>query len=180
MWGGLVMTEPLIQEQAGYLLQGLNQHFSRTIDPRLHQYCECWMEDVELKFAPKDQGLGRDIGWIKYTAVFSFERFPFKQCQPSVLMANTLAWLGDCDEFREQHNLSDPSFEIEPESDDTVIMTIEVVMTEPLMLVEDEQGPIIWDGKRWKNAPYEIWCAERIDVLSGHNPPSSVTADDKD
>lgn len=173
------MKDTLDQCQAGFMLQGLNQHLSRTIEPRLHQYIECWMEDIELKFAPKDHGLGRNIGWLTYTAVFSFERFPFKTHSPAVVMANTLAWLDDHDEFRERHDLSDPNFDIEPESDDAVIMTLEVEMTEPLMLLEDEQGDIYWDGKRWTNAPYEVWQAEHIEVLSGHNPPSPVTRDDQ-
>ena len=168
------------QYQAGCLLQGLNQHLSSTTDARLHQHFECWMEDIQLKFAPKNQGLGRDIGWMEYTAVFSFEQFPFKKQNPAVVMANTLAWLDDHDEFRERHDLNDPSFDIEPESDNTVIMTLEVEMTEPLMVVEDTEGEIYWEGKRWKNAPYEIWCAEHIEVINANNPPSSVTANDQD
>ncbi|NOH82841.1 hypothetical protein F0249_03385 [Vibrio sp. 03-59-1] len=174
------MTEPINQYQAGFMLQGLNQHLSSTIDARLHQHFECWMEDIQLKFAPKDQGLGRDIGWMEYTAVFSFEQFPFKKQNPAVVMANTMAWLYDHDEYRDRYNLSDPSFDIEPESDDTVIMTLEVEMTEPLMVVEDPKGEIHWEGKRWSNAPYEIWSAEHIDVINANNPASPVTADDQD
>lgn len=174
------MTEPINQYQAGFLLQGLNQHLSCTIDARLHQHFECWMEDIQLKFAPKNQGLGRDIGWMEYTAVFSFEQFPFKKQNPAVVMANTMAWLSDHDEYRDRYNLSDPSFDIEPESDDTVIMTLEVEMTEPLMVIEDPDGEIYWEGKRWANAPYEIWSAEHIDVINANNPASPVTADDQD
>ncbi len=174
------MSEIKNQYQAGFMLQGLNQHLSNTTDERLHNHFECWMEDIELKFAPKDQGLGRDIGWMQYTAVFSFERFPFKKHNPAVVMANTMAWLYDFDEFRERFDLADPSFDIEPESEDTVIMTLEVEMTEPLMLVEDAQGDIYWEGKRWINAPYEIWSAEHIDILGGNSPASSVTANDQD
>ncbi|EHH1172439.1 phage tail protein [Vibrio parahaemolyticus] len=174
------MTEPLDQCQAGFMLQGLNQHLSSTIDRRLHQHIECWMEEIELKFMPKHQGLGRDMGWLEYTAVFSFEQFPFKKQNPAVVMANTLAWLDDHDEFREKFNLADPSFDIEPESDDTVIMTLEVQMTEPLMVVEDPEGDIYWEGKRWSNAPYEIWRAEHVDVINANNPPSSVMEHDQD
>ncbi|CAE6928991.1 hypothetical protein ACOMICROBIO_GDFFDHBD_02473 [Vibrio sp. B1REV9] len=174
------MNEPLNQYQAGFMLQGLNLHLSSSVDERLHPYIDCWMEDIELKFAPKNQGLGRDIGWMQYTAVFSFEQFPFRKQNPAVVMANTMAWLDDHDEFRDKFNLTDPTFDIEPEGDDTVIMTLEVSMIEPLMVVEDPQGDIVWDGKRWRNAPYEIWSAEHIDVLSGNNPPSSVDDDDQD
>lgn len=168
------------QYQAGFMLQGLNQHLSQTTDERLHKHIECWMEDVGLTLSPKNQGLGFDIGQMQYTAVFSFERFPFKKSNPAVVMANVLAWLDDHDEYRERFDLAEPSFDIEPESDDTVIMTVEVELIEPLMLVEDEHGEVIWRGKRWTNAPYEVWSAEHIDVINANNPPSPVTVDDQD
>ena len=173
------MTEPINQYQAGFMLQGLNQHLSQAIPERLHKHFECWMEDVELTLQPKNQGQGFDIGYMQYTAVFSFERFPFKKVHPSIVMVNVLAWLDDNDEFRDQFKLVNPTFDVEPESDDTVIMTLEVELIEPLMVIEDPSGDIVWRGKRWINAPYEIWEAEHISIINANNPSSPVIADDQ-
>lgn len=173
------MSEIQSQLQAGFMLQGLNQHLSQAIPERLHKYFECWMEDVELTLQPKDQGLGSDIGYMQYTAVFSFEQFPFKKVHPSTVMINVLAWLDDNDELREKFDLAEPRFDIEPESDDTVIMTLEVELIEQLMVIEDPNGDIVWRGKRWINAPYEIWEAEHISIINANNPPSPVITDDQ-
>jgi hypothetical protein len=173
------MSEPLDQTQAGYLLQGLNQRISAVVPERLHKHIECWMEDIEMIMSPKNQGLGRDIGYLSYSAVFSFERFPFKQCNPATVMASVMGWLMDYDEFREKFELPDPTGDVEPEKDDTVVMTIELEFIEPLMVVEDPEGLIQWDGKTWSVAPYEIWVAEHIDVLAGDNPAATVSADDQ-
>ncbi len=172
------MNEVLDQTQAGYLMQGLNNRISQAVPARLHRYIECWMEDVELIMSPKNQGLGRDIGYLSYTAIFSFERFPFKQCSPAMVMASVMGWLMDYDEFREKFDLPDPVCDVEPEQNDTVIMTIEVELIEPLMVIEDLEGQILWDGKSWSVAPYEIWFAEHIDIRTGENPPATVSVDD--
>lgn len=172
------MSEVKNQSQAGFMLQGLNQHLSDTTPERLHKHVECWMEGVELILQPKNQGQGCDIGYMRYTAVFSFEQFPFKKVNPATVMVNVLAWLDDHDEYREQFTLEAPSFDVEPESDDTVIMTLDVEFIEPLMVVEDPNGGIVWRGKRWVNAPYDVWEAEHISVINANNPPSPVMTDD--
>ena len=173
------MSEIKSQPQAGFMLQGLNQHLSNTTPERLHKHIECWMEDVELILSPKNQGQGLDIGYMQYTAVFSFERFPFKKVNPAIVMINVLAWIDDNDEYRERFKLVNPSFDVEPESDDTVIMTLEVELIEPLMVIKDPDGEIVWRGKRWTNAPYEIWEAAHISIINANNPPSTVSIDDQ-
>ena len=171
------MSEVMDQTQAGYLLQGLNARISEVVPEKLHHNVECWMEDVELVLSPKNQGQGRDIGKLFYTAVFSFERFPFKKFQPAVVMASVMGWLMDFDDFREKHELKDPVCDVEKESDDTAIMTIEIEFVEPLMVVKDPNGLIQWDGLTWSLAPYEIWVAENIDIFAANNPAATVSND---
>ena len=172
------MSELKSQTSAGYYLQGLTQHLNQVIPERQHKYIDCWMENVELMLCSKDQGLGRDIGFISYSAAFSFERFPFKQIDPAVVMANVMAWLMDNDEHRDRFELNDPKFDVESETEDTVLMGLEIEFIEPLMVVEDAEGPIFWDEKRWSLAPYEIWQAEHGDIVAANNPPAPVTSDD--
>lgn len=159
------MTQPVSQTTAGYYLQGLVQHLNRVIPERLHQSIECWMEDVELMMGAKHQGLGSDIGYLSYNASFRFERFPFEKMDPAVVMANVMAWIEDNDTHRERYELNDPSFDVEPESDKTVMMSLEVEFIEPLMVVPDASGDIFWRGKQWALATYDVWTAEHGEVF---------------
>lgn len=158
------MTENRSQAEAGFKLQALTQHIKAMLPHQIHHSIDVWMEDVQLHLVPEDKGQGFDIGQIEYTAQFSFERFPFKQVDPATVMAGVMAWLMDNDESRSDYELEDPSFDVEPESEDTVIMTMEIEFLESLMVVEDESGPILWQGQRFKLAPYEIWVAEYASV----------------
>ena len=162
------------QYSAGYYLKGLTSRVNSVVPKALHKHFDCWMEDVELILAPKEYGSGRDIGHLSYKAVLSFERFPFKKCAPEIVLASIMAWVMDCDEHREQFNLPDPTADIEPESEDCVEMVIEVQFREPFMVVEDANGPIEWEGRKWKVAPYEIWVAEHGDIMSGNGPAAPI------
>lgn len=162
------MSDPLSQTQAGYYLQGLMNHLKSVIPSRQHKHMECWMEDIEMMLGAKNQGLGAEIGYISYNASFSFERFPFQKIDPAIVIASVMAWLMDTDKHREDFYLNDPTFDIESESDSTVLMTLEVEFIEPLMVVPDENGPITWQGEKWSLAPYEVWVAEHGDVVIGN------------
>lgn len=159
---------------AGYYLKGITAAIQALLPAKLHQNFDSWMEDLEMNLIPKHQGLGRDIGYLSYKAVLSFERFPFKQFAPEIVLASVMAWLMDHDKHREDFELSDPSADVEPEDNKTAEMTIEVDFKEPLMVVEDEHGLILWEGKRWTVAPYEIWVAEHGDVVAANNPASPL------
>ena len=165
------MKEPVSQTSAGYYLQGLVQHLNNVLPERQHKHIECWMEDLELMLGSKNQGHGADIGYISYNASFSFERFPFKEIDPAIVMANVIAWIEDNDQHREVYELNDPRFDVEPSSDSTVEMTLEIEFIEPLMVVPDERGQIIWQGKQWALAPYEIWTAKHGEVFIAHTRP---------
>lgn len=164
-------NQPVSQTSAGYYLQGLVQHLNRVLPKRQHKHIECWMEDLELLTGSKNQGHGSDIGYISYNASFSFERFPFKEIDPAIVMANVLAWIEDFDQHRERFELNDPSFDVEPSSDTTVLMTLEIEFIEPLMVVEDLNGQILWQGKQWALAPYEVWVAEHGEVFIANTLP---------
>ena len=163
------MSHTESQYSGGYYLKGITEAIQTLLPAKLNKNFDCWMEDLEMHLTPKHHGLGRDIGYLSYKAVLSFERFPFKQFAPEVVLASVMAWLMDFDKHREDFQLSDPSADVEPEDDNTAEMTIEVEFKEPLMVVEDEQGLIQWEGKRWTVAPYEIWVAEHCNVRTVNN-----------
>lgn len=162
-----VTKEP--QAQLGYMLQALNEKLVSIVPKKCHKDMKCWMEDVELKLAPKHHGHGLDIGRMEYTAVFSFERFPFNEFNPAIVYAVVMGWLQDHDSLREQFELDDPISDVEPDSDTTAIMTIEIDFVEPISVVESPNGLIEWRSKRYELAPYEIWIAEHCTLLVGND-----------
>lgn len=167
------MSMKQINYSAGYYLKGLTSAIQELLPAKVNKNFDCWMEDLEMQLVPKCHGQGRDIGYLSYKAVLSFERFPFKQFAPEIVLASVMAWLMDFDKYRENFELSDPTADVEPEDDNTAEMTIEVDFKEPLMVVEDENGLIVWEGKRWTIAPYEIWVAEHCDIITQRSEPSS-------
>ncbi|MFA0607261.1 phage tail protein [Vibrio amylolyticus] len=154
------MTEYL----PGVYLRGLNDRILELVPNSLHSDIECWMEGIELVINPSHQGRGRDIGYMTYSGIFSFERFPFKKVNTASVMASVMAWLMDNDAHREDFELGNPTCDVEPTSDDTVIMTIEIDFVEPLKVVENPDGDVLWNGKRWSVAEYEIWQAKHVEV----------------
>ncbi|WP_019615488.1 phage tail protein [Psychromonas ossibalaenae] len=167
------MSAPLSQTDAGYYLQGLLSHLKKVTPERQHKHIECWMEDVEILVGAKNQGLGRDIGYISYSALFTFERFPFQQVDPAVIIANVMAWIMDNDQHRDEFELNDPVFDVESESETTVLMNLEIEFIEPVMVVPDDAGPIYWQDSHWSLAPYEIWTAVHGDVVIANTQPAS-------
>lgn len=154
------------QGRNGYKLQQLTKHIKSVLGEQLESCMESWMEELSLELTPKNNGLGMDIGVMTYQAVFSFERFPFKQQDPALVMASVMAWLQDNDPERERFELAPPAVDVEPESDSEVIMTIEVPFREAISVVKDENGPLLWKGKRYKLADYEIWLAKKETVFT--------------
>ena len=80
------------------------------------------------------------------------------------MLAAVAAWVQEHDGYREQYELADPEYAVTPNDEKTADLEIQLAFTEPLRLIEHEQGPINWLGKRWNVAPYDIWVAEQIDM----------------
>lgn len=150
------------QSEMGYLLQTLTAHLLTVIPKNCHSLLESWMDGAELQLTPKHQGLGVDLGMMEYEAVISIERFPFREFEPAIVMASVMAWLQSNDPYREPYELEDPRFKVEPESDKTANVEIDIQFIEPVTLVEEAKGVIHWHGKQYNLAEYEVWVAERF------------------
>ena len=87
-----------------------------------------------------------------------------------MLFANVGAWLMDHDSERfELEDLNDPDVDIVLEDEKCAEVLISVMFEEPVKVVEDSEGAIYWNGKRWNIADYEVWVVENLtDVVTAH------------
>lgn len=93
----------------------------------------------------------------QYDAVIGIERYPG---DGSLLVAAVMAWLQDCDPEREYQAVGDPQIDISLNDYSSSDVDIAVAFEEPLVAVEDESGPLVFQGKKWRLAEPEIVPAE--------------------
>lgn len=154
-------VERVGQSEMGYLLQALTEHLLKVVPEKCHKTFDSWMDTAELRLEPRDEGFGQQLGLMDYEAVLSLSEFPFRESDPAVVLASVMAWLQDNDPFREKYELDDPTFEVEPESENVANVEINIHFIEPVTVVEDEKGQIDWQGKKYSISSYEVWIAEK-------------------
>lgn len=158
------------QSKKGYYLQGVTQRLYQVLPKKLHDHMDAWMTEITPVTGAKSYGSGgMTLYWMKYTAVFDFERFPFTEFDPQVLFANVMAWLYDHDLYRDDHGLDSPTFDNEAETDRTSTVSIEIEFIEPVDIVLDPQGVIDYMGQKWTLAPHKEWAAEHGDIAVGRH-----------
>jgi hypothetical protein len=156
------MTPPLAQ---GAFLHALHTELKRVLPDKLHKQLDSWMESGTVKLEPKNMGAGGVIvAQLSYQAVFTVEGLPFRLVDPAMLLAVAAAWVQEHDHDRDMRGLEDPTYTVTPLDDATADMELAVDFIEPLSLIPDENGPISWQGQRWKVAPYEVWVALDADI----------------
>lgn len=144
----------------GYYLQALSGAIKALLPAKCHKDFDAWMQDGTVRLAPKHGGNGVQLARLDYQAVFLIEDLPFKELDPALVLATVAAWLQDHDTEREQFELPDPEYDVEPIDERTADLTISVQFSEPLYLQPDATGPITYDGQRYRVALYEVWVAE--------------------
>ncbi|GHA05623.1 phage tail protein [Oceanisphaera arctica] len=158
----------------GYYLQALSGVIKELLPRKCHKDFDAWMQNGTLRLAPKHGGNGMQLARLDYQAVFLIEDLPFKELDPALVLATVAAWLQDVDTEREQFELPDPDYDVEPIDDRTADLTISVQFSEPLFLLPDAAGPIAYGGQRYSVAPYEVWVAETGQVRVNGGQPGST------
>lgn len=157
----------------GYFLSALHRELERVLPKRCARSLDSWMEGGTLRLEPKDMGItGMDLAWLSYTAVFSLESLPFRECRTETLLAVAASWIQEHDHYREQFALPEPTYAVMPNDEHSADIELEVQFAEPLRIVEDPQGAINWLNKTWTVAPFDVWVADEItlSVAGGAHP----------
>jgi len=147
-------------------LQQLCEYLSQNMQPYVKQNdIDGWQGGGELMINTENLGLGGYLlaKW-KYDAVIEIERFPHRKVNPYNLLAMVAVWLIANDESRDEYELQDPDFDIAVISKDQAQITIELDFIDNIELLPDEQGPIEFNGERYRVSLVPINVAENAEL----------------
>lgn len=150
-------------------LESLTQFFKDNVPPRAMLGFSSEMDELQYIPAQKDLGLGQyRLAILRSTALLSWERFPYRQCDPRLLMALMTVWLNEADRsLFERNGIDDssPEWDVSVDDEETATVVLTVPMVEELCIVPDEKGAIPFDGQRWRLAESAIWTALTAQVF---------------
>ena len=145
-------------------LQSLTEFFRLNVPARAQQSFDSVIDDMQVVPAAKDYGQGQyRMAVIRYNALLSWERFPYRLCAPQLLFALLEAWLDDHgNPVMDEVGITDadPDWDVSVESEETATVVLTMPLLEELVVVEDEKGEIPWQGTRWRLVDPEIWTAQ--------------------
>lgn len=144
-------------------LDSLTAFFTDNLPERAMMAFTSEMDDLQVIPAQKNLGLNQyRLSILKYDAIFTWERFPYRICDPRLLFALLTAWSDE-----ETQNLmsqvgiseSEPDWDISLDTQEYATVALTVPLAEELCIVQDESGVIPFDGKRWSLVDPQVWTA---------------------
>lgn len=112
----------------------------------------------------RDLGHGVELGVFKYDALIQVEAF---NGSSSELLLLVMSWLHDHDKDRDHAGLADPEVDASLNDDFTADVDLAIEFEEPLQMVPDEQGPILFNGRKWRVADVPVDVAEELAGMDG-------------
>ncbi|MBS0851261.1 phage tail protein [Enterobacter sp. JGM127] len=144
-------------------LENLTAFFKDNVPERAMRSFTSVLDEMEFVPAAKDLGLGQyRQAVIRYDAVLSWERFPYRLFPPQLLMSLMAAWMDEAErQLLDDIGVTeaDPQWDVSVADEETADIVLTVPMAEELVIREDEKGLIPWNGKRWSLVDAEIWTA---------------------
>ncbi|AYC17707.1 hypothetical protein DZA65_00801 [Dickeya dianthicola] len=148
-------------------LDDLTTFVSTHLPPRVMQGFDSFMDEVS--FIPARRDLGEDqyqLAVMKFDAVLSWERWPYRVCDPRNLCALLLVWQEGQDDVPYMDaglDMELPTLDVDVRDQDSAIVVVSLQLAESLAIVADDNGIIPFDGRRWRLTSPEVWQA-----TSGH------------
>lgn len=144
-------------------LDSLTAFFRANVPERAQQGFSSLMDEMRVVPAAKDLGQGQyRQAVIRYSALLSWERFPYRLCAPQLLVALMEAWLDDYgSEVMDDLGITDaePDWDISVEDEETATVVLTIPLVEELVIKQDDNGAIPWRGERWSLAEPDVWTA---------------------
>lgn len=159
-------------------IDSLTAFFTHHMPPRAMLSFSSEIDGMKTIPAAKDYGLDQyRLSVIRYDAVLSWERYPYREYDPRTLLALLDAWLaGDERDLLRQVGITnaDPDWDIGVIDDKTAMVVVSVPMAEELVIVRDDNGVIPHDGKQWRLADPVIWTALNAQIYGADGSTTSV------
>ncbi|WP_237387923.1 phage tail protein [Xenorhabdus sp. Sc-CR9] len=144
-----------LQQLTTFLRENLPENLGKT---------EFTSETGKIRFiqAQRDLGLGQYQMFIqKYDAVMTWGRFPYKDYDPRYIPLLIDVWLTEQNDESGNPNQGQerPTMTMKV-NEETAIVVVSLSLSESVVMREDKNGIVPFDGKRWRLASPEIWVAE--------------------
>jgi len=158
------MSEPENKTQ----LQMLTKFLLTSLSPVIKaNNIDAWQERGTLILSGEDRGQGGyQIAKWKHNAVIVIEKFPHRKVNPYSLLAMVAAYLIDSGWDRDRFDLSDPELDLDAVSKDDVTVIIELPLIDDIEIIVDENGPVIFDGQRYRVDMVPVDFAESVELES--------------
>lgn len=146
-----------LQQVTEFLLQSMQPYVTaNSID--------AWQEGGTLILSGEDLGTGYQVAKWKYNAVIAIENFPHLKVAPYNLLAMLAAFLLDSEWPRDELGLKDPLLDLDPISKDNTMVMIEIELVDNIDLFQDDNGPVLYNGNRYRVASVPVNVAETVTV----------------
>lgn len=150
-------------------LESLTEFFCQNVPERAQQGFDSIIDEMQVVPAAKDLGLSQyRQAVIRYSAVLSWERFPYRLCAPQLLVSLLLAWTDEYgSDVMEDIGITDadPEWDVSVEDAETATVVLTMPLAEELVIRQDDKGDIPWNGARWSLVDPEIWTALSARVI---------------
>jgi hypothetical protein len=151
-------TKTQLQQLCDFLLMSLSP-LVKTND------IDAWQENGTLMLSGEDKGNGGyQVAKWKHNAVIALERFPHRRVNPYSLLAMVAAFLIDSNWARDEYGLEDPQLDIDVVSKDHATVLIELQLLDDIDLIPDANGPVLFNGQRFRVSLVPLDIAESVDV----------------
>lgn len=149
-------------------LDDLTRFLRKHMPKRVMTDFDSQMDSIEFIPAQRDMGMGQyRLSVMKYEAVLTWERYPYREHDPQIMMALVLVWREAAERgLFEEVGIDDqmPDIDIDLIDDGCAIVVVTLPMVEAITLVEDEKGEIPFDGQLWRLDAPAIWTAEEFEL----------------
>lgn len=144
-------------------LDALTTFVTQNLPKRVMQGFDSFMDEISFISAQRDLGEGQyQLAVMQFDAVLSWDRWPYRECDPRNLCALLLVWLTEQDEQPFMDAGLDrelPALDVDVDDQGTAIVVVSIKLAESLAIIEDDNGIIPFDGKKWRLTEPEIWFA---------------------
>lgn len=154
----MTQTVTQLQQVTAFLLKSLKPYVApNNID--------AWQEGGSLILSGEDRGAGGyQVAKWKHRATIALEKFPHHKVNPYNLLAMLAAFLIDSGWPRDVYGLSDPELDIDIISKDNATVLVELELLDDIDLIPDAEGPVLFNGQRYRVALVPVNVAEEVDV----------------
>ena len=150
-------------------LDALTAFVTQHLPSRVMQGFDSFMDEISFISAQRDLGEGQyQLAVMQFDAVLSWERWPYREFDPRNLCALLLVWQTEQDDRPFMDAGLDrelPALDVDVGDQGTAVVMVSVKLAESLAIVEDENGIIPFDGRKWRLVEPEIWFATEGQVF---------------